>query len=168
MVKYNITEIKVEIICPNHGTFTQTPHGHLSGQGCSTCSERSSKPAREWWLQMIQHELSNQLQTDDSLEGEYRIPNTRFYADGYDFLTNTIYEFHGSFWHGDPSIYQLDTINSITGTTMGELYQKTQEKKLICIELGYNYVEIWESTWNRFKRFIRMVQLRFRNRKFKI
>jgi hypothetical protein len=97
----------------------------------------------------------------------YLIPNTRFHADGYNPLSKTIYEFHGSFWHGDPSIYQLDTINSVTGTTMGELYQNTLDKKRRCIELGYNYVEIWGSQWHRFKKIIRMVQLRFRNRKSK-
>jgi hypothetical protein len=49
---------------------------------------------------------------------------------------------------------------------MGHLYQKTQEKKRRCIELGYKYVEMWESQWYRFKKFIRMVQLRFRKRKY--
>ena len=114
---------------------------------------------------MIQSRLSNPLQTNDSLEGEYRIPNTRFDADGYDSFTNTIYEFHGDYYHGNPVVFQYDVFNQLCHKTMGELYQKTLEKKQICIEAGYKYVEIWESTWNRFKRFIRMVQLSFRKRK---
>ena len=28
---------KVEIICHEHGSFFQTPHGHLKGQGCGKC-----------------------------------------------------------------------------------------------------------------------------------
>ena len=28
---------KVVIICPEHGEFEQTPHGHLSGKGCTPC-----------------------------------------------------------------------------------------------------------------------------------
>lgn len=55
--------------------------------------------------------------------------------------------------------------NKTTNCTFGELYKKTQEKKQTCIELGYKYVEMGESQWNRFKRFIRMVQLSFRKRK---
>ncbi len=143
MIDYKGTDIKVKIICSLHGTFTQTPHGHLSGQGCSKCSGRSSKPAIEW-LHMIQSRLSNPLQTNDSLEGEYRIPNTRFDADGYDSFTNTIYEFHGDYYHGNPVVFQYDVFNQLCHKTMGELYQKTLEKKQICIEAGYKYVEIWE------------------------
>ena len=28
---------KVEIICPQHGSFWQSPEGHLAGQGCPSC-----------------------------------------------------------------------------------------------------------------------------------
>ena len=105
------------------------------------------------------------IQTNDSSFGEYQIPSTRYSSDGYDSITLTIYEFNGSFWHGDSYVYSPDTVNNVSGKTMGELYQKTQEKKKRCLELGYKYIEIWESQWNRFKKFVRMVQLRFRNRK---
>lgn len=30
---------KVDIICPNHGEFKQTPNNHLNGVGCPHCSE---------------------------------------------------------------------------------------------------------------------------------
>lgn len=36
-VKYENTETKIEIICPEHGEFWQTPHHHLSGVGCPKC-----------------------------------------------------------------------------------------------------------------------------------
>lgn len=34
---------KVCIICPEHGEFWQTPHNHLSGQGCPKCSIELNK-----------------------------------------------------------------------------------------------------------------------------
>ena len=37
-VNYQLSRIKVIIICPIHGNFLQTPNGHLSGRGCETCS----------------------------------------------------------------------------------------------------------------------------------
>lgn len=167
-VNYVTNDSIIELYCTKHKvSFTMKASAHLYGEhSCRKCSySRTSKVAREW-LNMKQSIIPH-IQTYDSNEGEHLIKTNDFYyyADGYNPLTKTIYEFHGSFWHGDPSIYKLDTINSVTGTTMGELYQKTQEKKRKCIELGYNYVEIWESQWYRFKKFIRMVQLRFRNRK---
>ena len=38
-VKYNGTDSKVEIICPEHGSFFQTPYEHKKGSGCPYCFE---------------------------------------------------------------------------------------------------------------------------------
>lgn len=37
-VNYINTHEKVCIICPEHGEFWQTPHGHLAGNGCKKCA----------------------------------------------------------------------------------------------------------------------------------
>ena len=46
--KYDYTKVNYEnshshiiIICPKHGEFNQTPTGHLSGAGCSKCTNKS-------------------------------------------------------------------------------------------------------------------------------
>lgn len=39
LVKYKGNEEQIEIICPKHGIFNQTPHDHLSGCGCPQCSK---------------------------------------------------------------------------------------------------------------------------------
>lgn len=36
--EYLGTDIKMDIICPLHGVFKQTPHHHLTGSGCKKCS----------------------------------------------------------------------------------------------------------------------------------
>lgn len=41
LVKYENTETKVDIICPEHGKFTQTPHHHLHGAGCPICGSNN-------------------------------------------------------------------------------------------------------------------------------
>ena len=38
-VKYVKAQEKVEIICPKHGSFFQTPNKHLIGRGCPICSK---------------------------------------------------------------------------------------------------------------------------------
>lgn len=38
-VVYKTTNGKVNIICPIHGEFSQTPHHHLKGSGCPICNE---------------------------------------------------------------------------------------------------------------------------------
>ena len=37
LVKYEGTNTKVQIICPTHGLFEQTPSNHLLGHGCPWC-----------------------------------------------------------------------------------------------------------------------------------
>lgn len=46
-VDYVNNYTNIDIICPIHGVFPQTPHNHLSGQGCKVCADkiRSSKRA---------------------------------------------------------------------------------------------------------------------------
>lgn len=38
-INYNGRDIKIKIICPNHGEFEQTPHNHLKGHGCFHCMD---------------------------------------------------------------------------------------------------------------------------------
>ncbi len=46
-------------------------------------------------------------------------------VDGFDSSTNTVYEYHGSYWHGNPEVFDPNDINEMAGKTFGELYQST-------------------------------------------
>ena len=47
-VEYEHNKEKIEIICPDHGSFFQTPNSHQSGSGCPTCTiNGTSKPEFE-------------------------------------------------------------------------------------------------------------------------
>lgn len=46
-VQYKNTDTKVTIACKQHGTFTQTPHAHLSGKGCPECAN-TKKTTKEF------------------------------------------------------------------------------------------------------------------------
>ncbi len=37
-VNYITKRIKIQIMCPTHGIFQQTPHDHLKGHGCPKCA----------------------------------------------------------------------------------------------------------------------------------
>ncbi len=96
------------------------------------------------WLESIiaQEEIVIQYALNG---GEYQIPNTRYKADGYCKETNTIYEFHGDYWHGNPDVYNSELINESTNCTMGELYQKTIEREQLIRDLGYDMIVQWEN-----------------------
>lgn len=84
--------------------------------------------------------------------GEYKIPGTRYKADGYCEETNTIYEFYGDYWHGNPEVYDSTAMNKVIGKPMGELYQKTIKRETQLILLGYNIIVTWENNWNNLNR----------------
>ena len=74
---------------------------------------------------------------------QYKIDKYR--VDGYDPNTNTIYEFNGDFWHGNPNRFDSNELNRVSKLTFGELYQKTLDKENKLKELGYNVISIWET-----------------------
>lgn len=43
LVNYVNCKTKVIIICPAHGTFSQTPNNHLTGNGCPLCKDEQTK-----------------------------------------------------------------------------------------------------------------------------
>ena len=95
-------------------------------------------------------------------DGEFNIPNTRYKADGYCHETNTIYEFHGDYWHGNPKIYDSNRINKTCNITHGELYKKTLEKGNIIKDMGYNLVVMWELDWTKINKSIKTIQKKIR------
>lgn len=99
------------------------------------------------WLTQVAEESGVYIQHACN-GGEFVIPGTRYRADGYCKETNTIYEFHGDIYHGNPNIFDPDECpHPYTTETAGELYQKTLEKEKIIKELGYNLVVLWENDW---------------------
>jgi len=47
-VEYKAAKIKVNIICPSHGEFSQAPDGHINGAGCPRCSGVHRYSTNEW------------------------------------------------------------------------------------------------------------------------
>jgi hypothetical protein len=162
-VIYVLRKTKVIITCPLHGDFEQTPNNHLNGSGCFKCSSCHSK-AQIQWLDFIAsfHSIHIQHAAND---GEFTIPETRYRADGYCAETNTVYEYHGDYWHGNPKKFNKDDMNQSSKKTFGELYDQTLKRENEIRALGYNLVVMWESDWLRINRCVRKLQQKFKNDK---
>ena len=145
---YVKTNQKVIIICKEHGEFLQTPNHHLGGQGCVPCScVGFSKMQIEWLDYTAQfHGVSIQHARNG---GEHKIKTTKWQADGYCEETNTVYEFNGDFYHGNPEVYEPEYVNPVLKKSMGELYKSTIERENKIKELGYNLVVMWEYDWKK-------------------
>ena len=84
-----------------------------------------------------------------TLKREYYIKNLKVTVDGFDPETNTVYEFLGDYWHGNPEVYSAKEKNLVNKKTFGRLYQKTLQRISTLKEAGFKVVYIWESSFNK-------------------
>lgn len=138
---------EILIICPEHGEFWQVAGEHMRGRGCPKCPKFISTPS-QIWLDYL------------NVPKEYReikliMSGHKFIVDAYDPITNTVYEFWGDFWHGNPAIFNHNEINAVTKCSYKKLYQKTIDKINLIKCNGYNLIDIWENDWNILKNTIR-------------
>jgi hypothetical protein len=74
------------------------------------------------------------------------ISGKNYIVDGFDADTNTVYEWNGSFWHGNPDYYEATTAHPvISNTTFGELYNQTIRKQQDLLDSGYNLIVKWST-----------------------
>lgn len=69
----------------------------------------------------------------------------KFKVDGI--IGNKIFEFLGDFWHGNPSKFLPNEINSCNGKPFGKLYLETITKLNKLHQLKYSVYYIWEKDW---------------------
>lgn len=101
--------------------------------------------AETTWLNKVG--VPNDLNHRQVVLGEYRV-------DGFIPETNTIYEFLGDYWHGNPKLFAKNEFNKHNEISMGELYRKTFERFDNLKNMGYNINYIWESDFNKGKDFL--------------
>ena len=154
---YDVGYLPIFIKCPEHGRFKQTPDRHLQPGGiCPKCTSKDtswsqkaidwiSKEANRRKMKGVQHSLNGK---------EYRIPGTRFKVDGFHEPSNTIFEFHGSRWHGDPVVYKpSQKPHPYSNKTSRQLYNATVQREDLFVQLGYRVIVIWEHDYNKGMRY---------------
>lgn len=142
---------EIRIVCKTHGEFFMQAGNHLNGQNCPHCANSGySQMAVDW----IEQEAKRRRLKDvwHALNGgEFLIPGTRYAADGYHAKSNTIFEFYGDAFHGNPKVYKsTDTPHPFRRhKTAKELYLATVRKEQTLLALGYNLVTKWESDYRK-------------------
>jgi hypothetical protein len=101
------------------------------------------------WLDYIMDNENIFIQHAGNI-GEYKIPGTKYKVDGYCANNNTVYEFHGDCFHGNPDLFkEYDRPHFYKNhLTAKELYDKTIERENKIKELGFNLVVMWENDFN--------------------
>lgn len=144
---YVNSSTKMEIVCQIHGTFMQSPDSHVhQSTGCPRCAaNRYSKKSIMWLNHIALCENIEILHAENN--SEFKIEGIGF-VDGYCAITNTIYEFHGDYWHGHPSKFEACDTHPVCNKTYGELYNTTIARDQKIRDMGYNLITIWEHEWD--------------------
>jgi len=110
-------------------------HSRVQGKGCSCSYGGPISKISQDWLYTLSVSPENR---------EVLLPELGFRVDGYDPETNTVYEFLGDYWHGNPNVYASDEINANNKKAFGELFDETVDRLFLLRRSGYNLEVIWE------------------------
>ncbi|KKM92912.1 hypothetical protein LCGC14_1213670 [marine sediment metagenome] len=100
------------------------------------------------WLEALME--NEHITVEHALNGgEFKIPTTNYRADGYCKETNTVYEFYGDAFHGNPKIFgRSDRCHPYNRkVTAQTLLARARRRAERIRSLGFNLVEMWESDW---------------------
>lgn len=144
---YKPTRGKIEIICKLHGPFKVSSNYHLRGYGCRSCHPANrSKPAIDWIEKEAYSRRMKNVQHANN-GGEFTLPGTKIRVDGYHASTKTVFEFHGSYWHGDPKKFKAGDRNHFSIKSARQLYRETLDRDKTIRSMGYRLVVMWESDY---------------------
>lgn len=110
-----------------------------------------SRKAIRWLDKIAKEENIDIIHAENGKEMRVELgENSWFLVDGYCEKTNTVYEFHGNIWHGNPRLYEDDdTPHPYRKLTAKELYEDTIKKENTLKEMGFNLIVKWEDEWDR-------------------
>ena len=126
--------------------------------------ESSSRIATEW-LEWKAHDggifIHHQMNNTEKRIGERKIP-----VDGFHGPSQTVFQFHGCWWHGHIChLTKGKEMNEKRKRPMAELREETKETSKYIKDQGYHLVQIYECQWRRIKKTNSQVQ-QFLNSKF--
>jgi len=125
-VEYIDSVTKVCIICPSHGEFWQTPHDHLQGKGCASCSHFLSKSEIE-----LYEYICNFIPKDEVIRRDRSVLDG-LELDIYIPKLHTAIEYNGLRWHSEE-------FNKDKNYHLNKLIK--------CNEKGIRLIQIFEDEW---------------------
>ncbi|XP_031355210.1 uncharacterized protein LOC116179552 [Photinus pyralis] len=118
-------------------TIGLIPHGGYRA------SDNQSKVAIKWLLLLQNREIPDLQHAGNTREVRLK---EGIIVDGYSQATNTVYQFHGCYFHGCERCHsdQTAALKGDKTDTMGVRREKTEATSVRIRAAGYNLVEMWE------------------------
>lgn len=145
------------IICNKHKiTFGQWFSSLRQGIGCPQCGKENKKSAgikmlavaRKKQLELGNAKFVSKAETKWLNElnvpvRQYWLDDVKYCVDGFNPDTNTVYLYHGKFWHGCLQTYRPEEIHPILKVSMKQLNEQTLLWEQKIREAGYNLIIKW-------------------------
>lgn len=125
LVEYKTTKHKVNIVCREHGVFSQMAESHKNGHGCPKCSCAGTSKG--------QMDLILFLSKSTEVIEEFVLPGSKMRLDAFLPAMNIGVEYHGLRWHSTAICKHNPT--------------KDFEKHLLAESLGIRIIHIYEDEW---------------------
>ncbi|AMN83549.1 hypothetical protein D5b_00119 [Faustovirus] len=141
---------KVWMKCPEKGhSFEVSCDNFTAGSRCPECNNKGYSKECIEWLTCIEHKYNIQIQHAEKPSKEFKIPKTRYKADGYAKIRDkqVIFEYHGYRWHGFKGLEKQDELSPYKDKTNAQAYANTIKKENRIKELGYELVVIWSDDY---------------------
>ncbi len=145
------------IFCKKHNLyFSQWMSSLNVGVGCPHCGKENKRNAGLKMIKIARKKQfdagrarfvsKNETKWLDSLEVPVRqkwLEDIKYSVDGFDPETNTVFLYHGKFWHGCIYTFDPELIHPILKVKMKDLYEKTMLIENQIKKAGYNLVTKW-------------------------
>lgn len=102
------------------------------------------------WLDFVA--VNENIAIQHGMNGCGEIKLNGIYVDGFCQETNTIYFYHGCFFHGCEKCYDGDRKNPLYDRPMNYLFKQTKQKTAFLRQQGYQVQELWEHDFKHMKK----------------
>ena len=152
--KYGVnTKIHVRCTVDKEHTWSPRLNDLINNKsGCPHCNTIGYSKAEIEWLEFVMRTEGIYIQHAKN-GGQILICGRS--VDGMCYETNSVYQFHGDFWHGNPVRFDQNKIHpkyKEKGLTYGDKYKETLIKDQELRDQGYNVIIMWEAEWKEIKK----------------
>jgi hypothetical protein len=149
---------KIIVECKVHGEFSQWTRSLVGNsvvnEACPTCSKENNRERsriaahinfKPYWGNQasVSKAETKWLDSLNVIGRQVFLEDVYYTVDGYDYDTNTVYLYHGRFWHGCPNTYDPEEQHPILKVKMKELYEKTIYYENKIKDAGYSLIVHW-------------------------
>jgi hypothetical protein len=126
--------------------FNVTPHDFKSKlSSCPKCSKTSQySQAAIAWLNTLSSKYNINIQHAEN-GGEYRLPKLNYKVDGFCHENNTVFEFHGSAYHGGYDSRRGALISALPNKCPEDLFEHTCKRMHTIASAGYSVFYVFDS-----------------------